>query len=49
MSEDRSPDVEPAQEPEPFEPPAIVAIGKLDQVTFGAPAATPLEGGSSYL
>ncbi len=50
MSEDRTPDVDPTQVPadEQFEPPAIVAIGKLEQVTFGA-AGPPFEGAASYL
>ena len=41
---------EPSKRPqdEKFEPPAIVALGKLDQVTFGA-AGPPFEGASSYL
>ena len=33
---------------EDFEPPAIIALGKLDEVTFGA-AGPPFEGASSYL
>ena len=50
MSEDRTPDTEPVQDSqeEQFEPPAIVAIGKLEQVTFGA-AGPPFEGATSYL
>ena len=50
MSEDRAPSTEPAPEPkdEQFEPPAIFAIGKLEQVTFGAPGP-PFEGATSYL
>lgn len=31
-----------------FEPPAIFALGKLDEVTFGA-AGPPFEGATSYL
>ncbi len=31
-----------------FEPPAIIALGKLDEVTFGA-AGPPFEGATSYL
>ena len=30
-----------------YEPPAIVALGKLDKVTFGA-AGPPAEGATSY-
>lgn len=30
-----------------YEPPAIVALGKLDRVTFGA-AGPPAEGATSY-
>ena len=33
---------------EDFEPPAIIALGKLDEVTFGA-AGPPFEGATSYL
>ena len=48
--------VSPSSQPEPtnapqqegFEPPAIVALGKLDEVTFGA-AGPPFEGATSYL
>ena len=32
---------------EDFEPPAIIALGKLDQITFGA-AGPPFEGATSY-
>ncbi len=32
-----------------FEPPAIVALGKLDEVTFGAPFYLPSEGATSYI
>ena len=50
MNDDRTPDVEQTQTPEDerFEAPAIVAIGRLDQVTFGAPGE-PFEGETSYL
>jgi hypothetical protein len=42
----------PEEPPEPpqvedFEPPAIIALGKLDEVTFGA-AGPPFEGATSY-
>jgi hypothetical protein len=42
----------PQDPPEPprvedFEPPAIIALGKLDEVTFGA-AGPPFEGATSY-
>lgn len=49
MTEDRIPDAEPTQVPEEerFEPPAIVAIGKLEQVTFGG-FGLPFEGATSY-
>ena len=49
--------VPPSSPPEPsksqedhedFEPPAIIALGKLDEVTFGA-AGPPFEGATSYL
>lgn len=48
--------VPPSSAPEPsnvqhdddFEPPAIIALGKLDEVTFGA-AGPPFEGATSYL
>lgn len=41
---------EPSKSPrdEEFEAPAIIALGKLDEVTFGA-AGPPFEGASSYL
>lgn len=50
MSKDRSdtPESPDAREDEPFEPPAIIALGKLDAVTFGA-AGPPFEGATSYL
>jgi hypothetical protein len=36
------------QHEDDFEPPAIIALGKLDEVTFGA-AGPPFEGATSYL
>lgn len=53
MSEDRSPKSDPTEAPqdepfEPFEAPAIIALGKLDAVTFGA-TGPPFEGATSYL
>lgn len=49
MTEDRNPTEEPveAAETEAFEAPAIVSLGKLDAVTFGA-AGPPFEGATSY-
>lgn len=50
MSAPHSSPPEPAEprQDEDFEPPAIIALGKLDQVTFGA-AGPPFEGATSYL
>jgi hypothetical protein len=48
MSEDKTTETD---EPEPvkaeWEPPAIIALGKLDEVTFGA-SGPPFEGATSY-
>jgi hypothetical protein len=49
MSEDKTTETDP---PEPvradeYEPPAIIALGKLTEVTFGA-AGPPFEGATSY-
>jgi hypothetical protein len=45
----REQEQQPSEEPrrEPYEPPAIVALGKLDKITFGAPGP-PFEGATSY-
>ena len=50
MSTPPSPPPEPSKSPqdEEFEAPAIIALGKLDEVTFGA-AGPPFEGATSYL
>ena len=50
MTVPASPPPEPSQSQhdEDFEPPAIIALGKLDEVTFGA-AGPPFEGATSYL
>ena len=50
MDAPNTPAPEPAeiQQEETFEPPAIMALGKLDEVTFGA-AGPPFEGATSYL
>jgi hypothetical protein len=49
MSEDKTTETD---EPEPvtadeYEQPAIIALGKLNEVTFGA-AGPPFEGATSY-
>jgi hypothetical protein len=49
MSQDKAPE---ADQPEPvkddeYEQPAIIALGKLTEVTFGA-AGPPFEGATSY-
>ena len=50
MTEENKPELEqPAvRTDEEYEKPAIVALGKLDKVTFGA-AGPPFEGATSYL
>jgi hypothetical protein len=45
MKDEQPQEQEPQQEP--YEPPAIVALGKLDKTTFGAPGP-PFEGATSY-
>ena len=49
MSEDETPEQEqePVTKSEDYEQPAIIALGKLDEVTFGA-AGPPFEGATSY-
>jgi hypothetical protein len=47
VSPDSPPEDPKPQQDEDFEPPAIIAIGKLDEVTFGA-AGPPFEGATSY-
>lgn len=38
---------EPDQQGDTYEKPAIIALGKLDKITFGAPGP-PFEGATSY-
>jgi hypothetical protein len=49
MTPEHQPEQEttPTVEVEAYEPPAIIALGKLDEVTFGA-AGPPFEGATSY-
>lgn len=39
---------EPSDSAGSYEPPAVIALGKLDELTFGA-AGPPFEGATSYL
>ena len=49
MTEEKTPELEQpaAEKDEVYEKPAIVALGKLEKVTFGAPGP-PFEGATSY-
>lgn len=48
MTEENTPEVEqPATTTDEYEQPAIIALGKLDEITFGA-AGPPFEGATSY-
>ena len=49
MNDEHPQDQSEQEEPErePYEPPAIVALGKLTEKTFGA-AGPPFEGATSY-
>ncbi len=50
MNDEHQPAAEgtPAAPADDYEPPAIVALGKIDEITFGA-AGPPFEGATSYL
>jgi hypothetical protein len=48
MTDERKPDLEAPPAAGDYEPPAIVALGKLDEMTFGA-AGPPFEGATSYV
>ena len=50
MSNEHQPELEetPATPARDYEPPAIIVLGKLDEITFGA-AGPPFEGATSYL
>ena len=50
MNDEHQPELEgtPDEPAADYEPPAIVALGKIDEVTFGA-AGPPFEGATSYL
>jgi hypothetical protein len=49
MTEDETPELEqePVTKSDDYEQPAIIALGKLDEITFGA-AGPPFEGAASY-